>query len=109
MKKTKHNMPKKPKSNFIKFSKVQLNYLSEVRFRQRREWNEALESVYQELNIVERILQSTMGTYVLRQDLSGLDIITPEELEKKIKEEVEKEKEPEPKATSEEGKGSRDN
>jgi len=94
MKRTKHNPPRKPKSNFIKFSKIQMSYLSEVRFRQRREWNEALESVYQELNIIEKILQSTIGTYILRQDLSGLDIVTPKPLTKKEeveKEEVEKE------------------
>jgi len=81
MKKTKHNPPQKP--SFIKFSPLQRNYLNEVRFRQEREWNEALESVYQELNIMEKILQSTPGMYILKEDLSGLDIVVPKKGEEK--------------------------
>lgn len=74
-KKTKHNPPQK-KPSFIKFSKVQVSYLNEVQFRQAREWNEALDSVYEELGIREKILQSPPKTYSLRQDFSGLDVLT---------------------------------
>lgn len=77
-KKTKHNTPRKAKPSFIKFSKVQTSYLNEVRFRQQKEWNEALESVYRELGIVEKILQSLPGTYKLRQDYGGLDVAPKE-------------------------------
>lgn len=78
-KKTNHNPPKKPKPNFIKFSKVQQAYLLEVRSRQLREFNKAIESVYDELDIREKILKAPPGTYRLRmQDLSGLDIIPGE-------------------------------
>lgn len=79
MAKTKHNPPRKkekPEPNFIEFSKVQRSYLMEVSRRHQRDWNEALESVYEELGIVEKILQSPPGTYVLRQDLSGLDVLS---------------------------------
>lgn len=75
-KETKHNLPQKPKSDFIEFSKVQQNYLLEVRNRQLKEFNEAINTVYDELGIMEKILKSSPGTYKLRmQDLSGLDIL----------------------------------
>lgn len=61
---------------FIRFSKVQTRYLFEVRTRQLKEWNEALESVYQEIGIIEKILQAQLGTYSLRQDYSGLDVLS---------------------------------
>ncbi len=74
--KTKHNPPKKPHPEFIKFSKVQQAYLTEIRNRQLREFNEAVGSVYEELGIMEKILKSPPGTYKLRMaDLSGLDIL----------------------------------
>lgn len=79
-KKTKHNPPKQPKSNFIEFSKVQENYLTEVRNRQSRELNEAIESIYRELN-----LKGTPGIYRLRPDFSGLDILPTKSEENKDK------------------------
>lgn len=79
MSKTKHNLPKNPKPDFIKFSKIQQSYLIEVRSRQLKELNEAIQSVYDELGITERILNAPPGKYKLRlQDLSGLDIIPDE-------------------------------
>jgi len=76
MSKTKHNTPRKPKPNKIKFSKIQQGFLIEVRNRQMIEWNDALESVYQDLGILEKIRQAPPGTYLLRQnDLSGLDVV----------------------------------
>jgi len=72
---TKHNPPQKSKHDFIEFSKVQQGYLNEILSRQRGEFNEALNSVYEELGIVEKILQSPLGKYKLRQDCSGLDVL----------------------------------
>ena len=75
MEKTKHNPPRKPKPNFIKFSELQKNYLNEILTRQRGEFNEAVDLVYVELGIKEKILNAPLGTYQLRLDCSGLDII----------------------------------
>jgi len=85
MSKTKHNPPRKPKPDFIKFSKIQQAYLIEIRNRQLREFNEAVGSVYEELGITERILKAPPGTYKMRmQDLSGLDVLNvPKEKEGK--------------------------
>lgn len=75
MTKTKHNPPQKSKPDFIKFNKVQQNYLMEVRIRQLKEFNEAVNIVFEELGIVDRIRKAPSGTYKLRmQDLSGIDI-----------------------------------
>lgn len=75
MKKTKHNPPRKSKPDFIKFSKVQQGYLNEIRRRQLRELNEAIESVYDELGILEKLQKAPPGTYRLRtEDFSGLDV-----------------------------------
>lgn len=74
MKKTKHNPPGK-KMDFIKFSKVQQGFIAEVVNRQRREFNEALGSIYEDLGIAEKILQAPPGTFVLRKDFSGLDVL----------------------------------
>ena len=78
MKKTKHNPPwkKNPEPNFIGFSKLQTIYLREVRARQQQEFSDALEVVYGELGIMEKILQAPPGTYNLKQDLSGLDVLS---------------------------------
>jgi len=63
-------------SSFIKFSKIQQNYLLEVRNKQMKEFNDAVGLVYEELNLTEKILKAPPGTYKLRmQDLSGLDIL----------------------------------
>lgn len=79
MSKTKHTPPKKPKPDFIKFSKVQTGFLAEIRNRQLKEFNEAVGSVYEELGIMEKILKAPSGTYKLRmQDLSGLDVLPVE-------------------------------
>jgi len=84
MKKTKHNPPQKPKPNKIMFSKVQQSFLIEVRNRQMIEWNDALESVYQDLGILEKIRQAPPGTYLLKQnDLSGLDVVPQLVIKKK--------------------------
>ena len=85
MSKTKHNPPKKPKLNFIKFSKVQRAYINEMIARQQKELSEALGTVYEDLGIAEKILQAPPGTYILRQDFSGLDvlpIVVPKDKEK---------------------------
>lgn len=74
--KTKYNPPQKPKPNFIEFSEIQQNYLLEVRNRQVKEFNEAVDVVCKELGIIEKLRQAPAGTYKLRmQDLSGLDIL----------------------------------
>lgn len=104
--KTKHNPPRKKKPSFIKFSKVQQSLLNEVQFRQAREWNETLDSVYQELGIVEKILQAPLGTFSLRQDLSGLDVATPPPVAKRKKDEG---KGPEFKVILKEKEDSKDN
>lgn len=81
MKKDKHNLPGKGKkkektgARFIKFSKVQASYLNEMLLRQQRELNEAITTVYEDLGIAEKILQAPQGTYVLRKDFSGLDVV----------------------------------
>lgn len=63
-------------ASFIKFSEIQKKYLNEVRTRQVNEFNEAIESVYKELGIIEKLKQAPPGTYKLRmQDLSGLDVL----------------------------------
>ena len=95
-KKTKHNPPRKPKPSFIKFSKVQRNYLNEIIVRQRREFNEALQLVHEELGITEKISQAPSGTYTLRQDFSGLDVLP-------IKPESKKEADAEKKVETPEG------
>lgn len=80
-KRDKHNPPGlkvllgKPESNFIKFSDVQKNYLKEIRNRQLKELNEAITLVYGELGIREKMAQANPGTYRLRQDFSGLDVL----------------------------------
>lgn len=77
MKKTKHNPPRKknPELNFIEFTKLQTNYLREVRDRQIKEFNDALTVVYEELGIIEDVIQAPPGMYNLKQDLSGVDIL----------------------------------
>jgi len=88
MKKTKHNPPRERKPNFIKLTKLQRNYLSEIRSKQFKEFSEALGLVYEELGIVEKILKAPIRTYVLRKDLSGLDVLlAPKKEKKKSKEE----------------------
>lgn len=82
MAKTKHNLSKKPKSDFIKFSEVQRNYLNEVRNRQVKEFNEAVDTVCEELGIIEKLKQPPLGMmYKLRiSDLSGLDILPSKDI-----------------------------
>lgn len=82
MSKIKHNPPQKSEPIFIEFSNVQKGYLTEVINRQRREFNEALESVYEELGIIEKILQAPPDKYKLRKDCSGLDVLAVEPNEK---------------------------
>jgi len=81
MKKTKHRELKirlQTEPKFIRFTPLQHTYLDEVRKRQVKEWNDALESVYMDLGIVEKILEAPPGTYRLRKDdLSGLDFVPP--------------------------------
>jgi len=94
MKKTKHNPPKKKSidPNFIQFSKVQRGFLAEISRRNQRDWDNALELVYDELGLVEKILKAPPGTYTMSQDLSGLDVLP---VKIKVKEETEPEKAPE--------------
>lgn len=75
MKKAKHNPPGKPKTTFIQFSKVQQGFIGEIIRRQMGELGEALKQVYEELGIAERVSNSPPGTYMLRQDGSGVDVI----------------------------------
>ena len=106
MSKTKHNPPKKKtEPNFIPFSKVQRGFLAEISRRNQRDWNEALETVYDELGILEKILKSAPGTYNMRQDLSGLDVQPVKII---VEEKTEPEKKPEPHVISKE-KGGKDN
>jgi len=74
MKRTKHNPLRKKEASFIKFTEVQSNYLLELKARHLKERDDALVSVYKELNILEEILK-TPDAYLLRPDLSGLDIV----------------------------------
>jgi len=83
MGKTEHNPPKKLKPSFIAFNKVQQNYLIEVRNRQLKEFNEAVNIIFEQLGIVDRIRKAPPGTYKLRmQDLSGVDILPIKKNEK---------------------------
>jgi len=75
MSKTKHNPPREAKPKFIEFSKVQKSYLNEVMIRQKTELNDALKSVYDEVGITQKILVAPPGTYQLRKDRSGLDVV----------------------------------
>ena len=76
MSKTNHNPPQKPKPDFIKFSKVQVGFLVEIRNKQLKEFNEAVGLVYEELGITGKILKAPPGTYKLRmQDCSGVDVL----------------------------------
>ena len=72
---------------FIRFSKVQSAFLKkiiasdkETRVEQNEEFfeefNEAVGMIYEELGIAEKALKAPDGTYKLRQDLSGVDIIS---------------------------------
>jgi len=76
MGKKKFNIARKKSKDpeFIEFSKLQRGYLTEVRTRQQREFNEVLETIYEELGIVEKILKAPPGTYNLKMDFSGLDV-----------------------------------
>ena len=73
-KKTKHNLPRKKEAGFIKFTDVQSSYLLELKARHLKERDDALVSVYKELNILKEVLMAP-DTYVLRADLSGLDVL----------------------------------
>lgn len=86
MGKTKHNPPGKKSSepSFIKFAKSQTNYLREVRARQQQEFNNALEIIYEEQGILEKILQAPPGKYIIRKDFSGLDVLPVAQPDKKI-------------------------
>lgn len=77
MSKTKHNPPKKPKPDFIEFSELQQDYLNEVRNRQVKEFNAAVDKVCKALGITEKLKQAPPGMmYKLRMnDLSGIDIV----------------------------------
>lgn len=102
----------KKEPNFIRFTKLQKNYLSEVRTRQLNELNEALGIVYEELGIAEKIAGAPPGKYKLRQDLSGLDVLPPIKLKIEKHEGSEKEGKPQKELippVSSKGKPSKDN
>jgi len=67
--------------NFIKFSKVQRDYLREVFRRTQNEFNSALESVYTEVGIMEAVIKNPQG-YILSQDFSGIMKAKPPEPKK---------------------------
>lgn len=73
--KTKYNPPKKPRSDFIRFTPVQQAYLNEVRTRQFKEFQDVIEKVYEDLGIMERVSKALPGTYTLRKDCSGVDVL----------------------------------
>ena len=77
-KKIKVSPTKINKSNFIKFSSVQQAYLDEIRAKQFREVNMAVRMIYEELGIVEKFLKAEPGTYKLRLDNSGVDVLPVE-------------------------------
>ena len=54
---------------------MQKAYLDEMLARQQKELNEVLGMIYEDLGIAEKILQAPPGTFVLRKDFSGLDIM----------------------------------
>ena len=72
---TKHNPPQRPKPTFIKFSKVQQALLNEVRSRQFKEFQGVIKTIYEDLGIAEKVLNDSRGTYVLRKDCSGVDVL----------------------------------
>jgi len=78
-KKTRKKTDTKAKdSKFLRFSKIQVRYLNEVRTRTVKELNDAVDAVCEELGIVEKIKQAPPGMYKLRlDDLSGLDVLPP--------------------------------
>ena len=76
----------KTKPNFIEFSEVQTSLLTEIitRFREREarekekffeEFNRFVGMIYEELNLTEKILKAPPGTYKLKKDFSGVDIL----------------------------------
>lgn len=75
MLKTKDNPAGKPEPNFIEFSKLQQAYIAEVLKRQREEFNDIVDMIYEELGITEMILNAPAGTYKLRKDCSGVDAL----------------------------------
>ena len=75
MSKTKHSPPRRPKPSFIKFSKVQRALIDATLNRQQKEFNEIIGTVYEDLGIAEKILRAPPGTFVLRKDFSGLDVL----------------------------------
>lgn len=75
MSKTRHNPPQKPAPNFITFSKVQRAYIEEVLARQRNEFSEIIDMIYDELGILEKVLKAPPGIYNLRKDCSGVDVL----------------------------------
>ena len=75
MGKTKHNPPQKPKSDSIEFSKMQQAYLKEVQTRLFNELQDAIGTVYEDLGVMEKISKAPLGTYTLRKDCSGVDIL----------------------------------
>lgn len=83
MNKTKQDSPQKVKPTFIKFTSVQTGYLSEIVARHRKEWLDAVNEVYADVGVLQKILDSPLGKYQLRQDYSGLDVLPEPEKGKK--------------------------
>lgn len=76
MSKTRYNPPQKPTPTFIAFSKVQRAYIEEVLKRQRDEFSEIIDMIYDELGILQKVLKAP-EIYKLRKDCSGVDILPP--------------------------------
>lgn len=75
MAKDKHNPPRKPRPEFVKFSEIQQAYLNEVRIRQFKEFQEVINTVYEDLGIIGKVLNAPPGTYTLRKNCSGVDVM----------------------------------
>lgn len=79
MPKVKHSVPKSKveTADFIKFSKVQQDYIREVFRRTNQEFNNAIEAVYEEVGILEEV-NKTPDKYILRQDFTGVEVNSKE-------------------------------
>lgn len=63
---------------FIRFSELQRKYITDVRNRVQGELNAALDVVYKDLDILEKMRKAPPGMYQVRMhDCSGVDIFPP--------------------------------
>ncbi|UCD07225.1 MAG: hypothetical protein JSW41_05370 [Candidatus Aenigmatarchaeota archaeon] len=102
-KKNKKNVgiPKKKEekdSKFIPFGKIQKSYLREVFIRTNQEFNHAVDAVYEEMGIQERVNKNP-ERFKINPDFSGVEIlpVPPKEQTGRPPETPEKENETPPK------------